>query len=481
MSRVKIVGQVCMYNEVEKGNLDRCLDNLLRYCSEIVIYDDASTDNSVEIASRYTPHIIRGEVNNQSQELAHKQLLLEKGIELGATHLFWLDADEVLDREGTVHGLRNLCRRWPGDVDAFSFREVNLWRSQTWWRLDSLFDKARFVRLWRVVPDMSFNIRDGVHLRLYPANIKRVKEAPFSVIHYGFWDYKKMMVKIGAHLFNQKELEACAYTNWILDERDCRCVRLPDEHFPPGCLPPNIWGQPQPKSIHQLVPYGKVPEQNPFPLVDPRNYIEWVDKHNDNYHGDYDSIFKRNRGVWLTKAKDPINRHNIFRFNPEGKVVFDWGCGGGWDMLDCLVNGAELVVGLEVNKKLLDSALRSFQELKIPESSYRFVDLSVDGVPNLPAPDIIYSKAVFMHIPWWQSKRHLEVIHELLKPEGEAHIQFYQYEKKPEIMFFNGVDKIKLVQLESRLYQIGFDVVSKRLAEGEGILPVWKLYHLKKR
>ena len=56
---MKLVAQVCMYNEVLKGNLERCLNNLKLYCDEIVIYDDASTDNSIKVASKYTEHIIR--------------------------------------------------------------------------------------------------------------------------------------------------------------------------------------------------------------------------------------------------------------------------------------------------------------------------------------------------------------------------------------------------------------------------------------
>lgn len=253
-----IIAQVCMYNEVEKGNLNRCLDNLSLYCDHIVIYDDASTDNSVAVAKTYGAHIIQGTVNDQYKELAHKKLILEKSLELGATHLFWLDCDEILERWGTEGALRGLCENWPDGLDAYSFRELNLWRSQTWVRTDTLFSKARFVRLWKVVPGMDFEIKHGLHLRLYPRTIKKVQVAPFSVIHYGFYDYKKMLVKIGASQMNKETLQNCALTNWILDERNCSCFRLPDDAFPIGCVPIREWEQPQPRPINELLPYSEI-------------------------------------------------------------------------------------------------------------------------------------------------------------------------------------------------------------------------------
>jgi glycosyltransferase involved in cell wall biosynthesis len=252
---MKLVAQVCMYNEVEKGNLERCLINLKHYCDDIVIYDDASTDNSVEVARKYTDHIILGEVNNQMQELAHKQQLLEYAIRLGGTHLFWLDCDEVLTRQGTEGGLRDLCEHWPKRVDAFSFKELNLWRSERWIRTDTLFDKGHFVRLYKVVPGISFEVVNGVHKRLYPQTIERIRSAPFGVIHYGFHDYHKMMVKIGAHQFTKEELMDNAETNWILDERNCACYYAPDDLYPEGLIPTKDWPQPQPRSLDELQTY----------------------------------------------------------------------------------------------------------------------------------------------------------------------------------------------------------------------------------
>jgi SAM-dependent methyltransferase len=487
MSKISLVAQVCMYNEVEKGNLDRCLDNLLQYCDHIVIYDDASTDNSVAVAEKYGAHVIRGKVNNQMQELAHKQVVLEKSLELGATHLFWLDCDEVLDRAGTMGGLRQLCENWPDRIDAFSFPEINLWRSQTWQRLDSLFIKARFVRLWKAVTGISFNIREGVHKQLYPATIKNIQEAPFGVIHYGFHDYKKMMVKIGAHQMSRAALQRCAEfgidgqgANWILDERKCACRKLPDDVYPPGCLPPDIWQRPCPRPIETLEPYVEIPNVSTLPLIDKRALEEWDKMHQAGYHGLYDNTLERNLAVKNNAPLDPWNRASLFKFNPAGKTIVDLACGGGWFMLDCLINGAQKVIGVEINDMLIEQAQRSFWELAIPKTSYEFLNIA-DLSQDFTQVDMVYCMAMFMHIPFWQSVRFFQWVYSILKPGGEAHLQFYQSDGAWTTKFWCGTtegknDSVSTIRLDHELERAGLTIKEKRLAQGVGVLPVWQLY-----
>jgi glycosyltransferase involved in cell wall biosynthesis len=254
---MKLVATICMHNEVIKGNLERCLQNLDQYCDEIVIWDDGSTDNSVEVASRYTNHIFSNGLNDQMNELQHKQFMLDRAIELGATHIFWLDCDEIVECKG-IQLMRWACENWPDGLDAYSFLELNLWRSQRWIRTDSLFAVSRFVRLWKVTPNITFKVERGVHKRLYPSTIKNIKEAPFGVIHYGFWDYPKMLVKIGAHLWTRQDWLDKAVDNWILNETQCSCYYAEDGLFPLENIPTEDWPQPQPKIIAELRTYNEI-------------------------------------------------------------------------------------------------------------------------------------------------------------------------------------------------------------------------------
>src|SRR5688572_15102550 len=114
-----------IYNESAHGNLSRCLESMSRYCDEIVLYDDGSTDDSVAVARQFTDLIIEGDTNDFSNELFHKQKLLELALSRNPDWIFWMDADEVVERKGEEGGLRFLCEN-AGAHDSFAFREVNL-------------------------------------------------------------------------------------------------------------------------------------------------------------------------------------------------------------------------------------------------------------------------------------------------------------------------------------------------------------------
>lgn len=473
---MKIVAFLQVYNEVAKGNLRRCLNNCKQWADDIVVYDDASTDSSVSVCEEYTSHIIRGTVNRVIDEQLHKQQLLELALTLNPDWIFWIDADEILCREATTGGLRRLAENAPAGVDAYSFPEWNLWRSQTWRRIDSLFATGWFCRLWRVVPGIHIKVTTGVHGRLYPITINNIVRADMPVIHYGFWDYKAMMVKIGAHWCDRNELHRIAPNNWILNETACRCVKTPPELFPVENVPPDIWPEPTPLRIEDMPSYAEIPD----PLVESSSREVWDDYHANEYHGNYKHIHERNQTAM--EWRDNPRRASMFAFDPNGKVIVDIGCGGGWFAIDCIVNGAAKVYCLEINQPIIDMARRSFAELCIPEDAYEFV--LIDGKWAPPEPvDVVYCMAVFMHIPVSEFANYLRLIHDCLKPGGEAHLQFWQQDGKT--MFHNDgkpnhETRLLDTEVDAMIANAGLRLREKHYPRGEGLEPVWTFYVLEK-
>ena len=261
---MKIIAFIQMYNEVTKGNLERCLINCKQWADDIVIYDDASTDNSVEVAKKYTEHIIRGEVNNFYEELDHKQQLLTYALSLKPDWIMWVDCDEILDRNGTLGGLRDLAERGlEMDIDAYCFHETNLWRSETYYRTDTLFDKGWFVRLWKVKPGMTFLVETGLHKILFPRTIREdnIVRSDIRVLHYGFADYKYTLEHIGAipaEGWNKDTFRKLAPENWILNETECMCHKVPIAWYPDENLPEDIWEEPKPRLIESLKSYDEL-------------------------------------------------------------------------------------------------------------------------------------------------------------------------------------------------------------------------------
>lgn len=176
---MKLVGIVQVYNEVERGNLQRCLQCMVRYCDDIVIYDDGSTDNSVEVAHQFTDHVLCGEVNDFANETRHRNAMLQCAVGLGATHVFWLDADEVLEWDSR-QAIWDLCERG----GSWSFEEVTLWRSTHWRRMDYL-GSGWFTRLWQVFDGIRIREQRGLHRQLYPEGLEAERAAP-RVLHFGY-------------------------------------------------------------------------------------------------------------------------------------------------------------------------------------------------------------------------------------------------------------------------------------------------------
>ncbi|TRZ50018.1 MAG: glycosyltransferase, partial [Dehalococcoidia bacterium] len=184
--RLKLVGFLKVYNEAKNGNLERVLKHLKTFCNEIVVCDCQSTDNSLEIIKKYTSHILV-EPNDFKNELFTKQKMLEYVLKLNPDWIIWLDADEVFDREGEQGGIRKLCDYGnKNGIDGLSFLEINLWKSNKFYRVDEFWHKAWYVRLWKNNANLKFDLKKGLHHFQYPLGLKNIKQSNIKVIHFGF-------------------------------------------------------------------------------------------------------------------------------------------------------------------------------------------------------------------------------------------------------------------------------------------------------
>lgn len=197
--KIKLVGFVKCYNEGQTGNLERCLKHLASFCDDIVLCDDSSSDNSLEIAKKYTNHIIILP-NEFKKELEHKQKLLELALSLNPDWIVSLDPDEIFDREGELGGIRALCAY--GDkhgIDSFSFQYHNLWKSQDQYRVDELWYKNWQPKLWKKKDGLRFNIKEGLHLRQYPLGLNADRRTDIRLVHYGFDSQDKVEKKYAVY------------------------------------------------------------------------------------------------------------------------------------------------------------------------------------------------------------------------------------------------------------------------------------------
>ena len=74
--------------------LDRVLGSVISFADEIIVIDTGSTDNTAEIAKKYTDKVFSFEWKDDFS--AARNFSFSKGT---SDYLMWLDADDVVPRE----------------------------------------------------------------------------------------------------------------------------------------------------------------------------------------------------------------------------------------------------------------------------------------------------------------------------------------------------------------------------------------------
>nr|QBK91643.1 MAG: glycosyl transferase family 2 [Pithovirus LCPAC302] len=288
---MKVYAFIQMYNEESSGHLERCLNNCKRWSDKIIIYDDKSTDNSVELAKKYTEHIILGEKNEWVKETFHKETMLQyiHEMEEKPDWILWIDCDEIVDRN-CIYNLNKFCKKNNDkDIDGFSFQQINLWRGERYYRTDGPLygtdprGAGWFVRLWKYTSDMTMKKIIGPDQRLYPITVKNIKYCDFKIIHYGFSNYKNLMKHIGVINSNKQDLIDTAsgeryvklanegiewaknyvlngkgIPNMFLNESKLTVEKTPDDWFPEENIPKIKYERPTAFPISELIPYNQI-------------------------------------------------------------------------------------------------------------------------------------------------------------------------------------------------------------------------------
>lgn len=178
--------------------LEKTLQCLSLWADFIIIADQNSTDQTLEIASRFEKvQIIRNEAKFHTSSV--RKLLLDEARKIkGVNLIFSFDADEVPtgDIIGSIESIKAGLK--PGD--ALELQWINLWRSSNMYRDDN----SVWSNSWKVfgfVDDriMNYDQVDVVndHTARVPLGaLKNIKRMGLpKVLHYQFVDWARVMSK----------------------------------------------------------------------------------------------------------------------------------------------------------------------------------------------------------------------------------------------------------------------------------------------
>jgi len=187
---MKVIAFLQLHNELENGNLVRCLENCRKWADDIFIYDDLSNDGSQEIYKKYTSpqNIILGTVRDFTEELFHKQKLLTLALRSKPDWIGWIDGDTTLCKE-----LTNNCKDYLKTLDQMgkdgsTLHNLNLWRHPAFYRTDNKFNGLWHTVFWKNNGNLHYEPIKKLHRRQYPIGMENIYRPSNDIplLHYGF-------------------------------------------------------------------------------------------------------------------------------------------------------------------------------------------------------------------------------------------------------------------------------------------------------
>jgi hypothetical protein len=232
---VNIIGFAQLRNELSKNNLINWFKSMNTICDKIYIYDQNSTDGSLDFYKNFdNVHVITSNINNFSNEILCKQELLQllQDNEGYDNWIFWMDGDTILEKNANKINIKNMILK---QQESFiKFRHYNLWRSETYYRLDQGFHNfwhKGVVCLWKNSINLQFDLTPGLHKKQYPGQKNFLNDNSImkevSFIHRGFIRDDLLVKKYYnyRHNFGQTDL---ATENFFMNENNLIVEELPD-------------------------------------------------------------------------------------------------------------------------------------------------------------------------------------------------------------------------------------------------------------
>lgn len=168
----KLTAMIQVRNEANRY-LRRVLDDLSAYVDEIVILDDDSTDDTLEICKSYNKVVSLGHSQQSTygiNEAILKRRLFRRTVATKPDWILAIDADEIFEEKVKTE-VRSLIDQT--EIDWYAFRFYHFWNSETQYRVDKLWAPTQYgPRLFRYIPNAVYLWNDqALHGGSLPINL----------------------------------------------------------------------------------------------------------------------------------------------------------------------------------------------------------------------------------------------------------------------------------------------------------------------
>lgn len=233
MKNKEIICVMCIHNE--SLNLKECLEHLNNYVDKFVVFDDESTDNSIEILKQF-PKVAN--IITEKQEGAHRwrerhnrETVIRRAKEVSDADETWvlcIDPDERFEMR-FLEDIRKIIDNNPGKAISIHMRE--LWDAIDQYRNDGIWDRKRKTLLFPLSDKMTYDYENEHHNPWTYRELTEVVELDYSLYHLKM--IKEEDREERRQLYNRldpnKKMQAIGY-DYLVDKKDLSIAKIKSEN-----------------------------------------------------------------------------------------------------------------------------------------------------------------------------------------------------------------------------------------------------------
>jgi glycosyltransferase involved in cell wall biosynthesis len=188
---------VAMYRIQNEGRwIEKSIDSILDICSKIIILDDNSTDDTLEICQSFDKVNVIHQDNLPLDQVRDKNKLLKIVLKQNPDYVLSLDGDEILTPHSKEILFEEINVLYP-ENSVFTFQVLYVWDKPNQIRSDGFFQsvwRSRFYKIKSQSDDLHYKnsiFRGNLHCSTIPDNVDGL-DTPVSsnmkILHYGYYD-----------------------------------------------------------------------------------------------------------------------------------------------------------------------------------------------------------------------------------------------------------------------------------------------------